>query len=207
LTAAATVTNNLKHVTNIYHAKKNSEPQGDVMPLQPYIGQIMPFAGPVVPSGWVACNGQLLSIAQNSALFSLLGTNYGGDGMRTFGLPDLRGRAILGASPTIVPGTTGGSVSVTLNVQQIPPHVHVIEASSTKGAGRGSTATGHLFGVNTEPTTNPTSIFATAGSGEVALQTGTNVANGGGGAAHNNMQPYLTISYLMATAGVYPSRN
>jgi microcystin-dependent protein len=177
------------------------------MPFEPVLGQIMPFAGSVVPRGWAPCNGQLLAINQNTALFSLLGTYYGGDGIRTFGLPDLRGRAILGASPTITPGETGGSETVTLNVQQLASHTHNIQASTTNGSGRGSSAAGHVFGVNTEPSTKPTAIFAAPGTNDVALQVGTNVMNDGGGAAHNNMQPYLAISYLIALNGIFPSRS
>jgi microcystin-dependent protein len=176
------------------------------MPIDPFVGQIIPFAGSVVPRGWAQCNGQLLPINQNTALFSLLGTNYGGDGMRTFGLPDLRGRAILGASSTIIPGVVSGSETVTLTTPELPAHTHTIQAATTQGSGRGSSPTNHLFGANSEPSSNPTKIFAAAGSGEVALQVGTNVVSDGGNLPHNNMQPYLTISYLIALQGVYPSR-
>src|SRR6516165_1682090 len=161
---------------------------GDVMPIDPVLGQIIPFAGTVVPRGWAQCNGQLLAINQNAALFALIGTNYGGNGVNTFALPDLRGRAILGASPSITPGTVGGSETVTLTVQQLPSHNHTIQGSTTNGSGRGSTPTNHVFGVNTEPSNKPTAIFAPAGSGEVALQLGTNVQNDGGNAPHNNLQ-------------------
>jgi microcystin-dependent protein len=128
------------------------------MPAEPVLGQIMPFAGTVVPRGWAPCNGQLLSIPQNQALFSLLGTYYGGDGRSNFALPDLRGRAILGAtgdSGGYPVGVTSGTTNVTLIVNQIPPHNHLIAASTTNGAGRGANPASNLFGVNTLPTTIP----------------------------------------------------
>ncbi|WP_316160206.1 phage tail protein [Bradyrhizobium sp. SZCCHNRI20481] len=180
------------------------------MPLQPILGQIMPFAGTTVPRGWALCNGALLAIQTNQALFSLLGTYYGGDGVRTFGLPDLRGRAILGStggSGTFPAGMTSGTVSVTLNAQQLPSHNHIVLASTAQGAGRGASATNNLFGTNTIPPAGPKSIFVTAGSGEVPLAPGTNVLNEGGNQAHNNMQPYLVINYMIALNGVFPSRD
>lgn len=178
------------------------------MPAQPVLGQIMPFAGSIVPRGWALCSGQLLSISQNSALFSLLGTIYGGDGRATFGLPDLRGRAILGGGSANYPvGLVSGTTTVTLTNAEIPPHNHIIQASTTNGAGRGANPANNLFGVNTLPTTDPKKIFLPAGSGETNLAPATNVVNDGGGQPHNNMQPYLVISYLIALNGTYPSRN
>jgi microcystin-dependent protein len=180
------------------------------MPLQPVLGQIMPFAGNIVPRGWAICNGSLLAIQTNQALFSLLGTYYGGDGIRTFGLPDLRGRAIIGSDNggQFPPGMVSGNPSVTLDTTQIPPHNHIIQAATATVTGRGAVApTGKIFATNSLPATSPTLIFVTAGSGETPLASGTNVMNDGGSLAHNNMQPYLTINYLIAMQGVFPSRN
>jgi microcystin-dependent protein len=158
-----------------------------------------------VPRGWAVCNGALIAIQTNQALFSLIGTLYGGNGTTNFGLPDLRGRAILGASPNITPGTIGGEVNVTLTTAQLPAHNHLIQASTTQGSGRGAASpVGRLFGTNTEP---PRNIFLLAGSHEVPTAIGTNVLPDGGNQPHNNMQPYLTISYLIALQGIYPSRN
>lgn len=179
------------------------------MPFQPVLGQIMPFAGAVVPRGWALCNGALLAISTNQALFSLLGTYYGGDGVRTFGLPDLRGRSILGStgnSGQYPVGTISGTTTVTLSVQQLPAHTHGIQATTTSGSGRGASPLNNLFATNTAGAT-PAKIFLTAGSAETALAQSTNVTNDGGGTPHNNMQPYLTISYLIAMQGLYPSRN
>lgn len=180
------------------------------MPYQPVLGQIMPFAGSVVPRGWAICNGALLAIQTNQALFSLLGTYYGGDGTRTFGLPDLRGRAIIGSTGTggqYPAGMVSGTVSVTLNALQLPHHNHLIQATASQGTGRGVGATGHIFATNTTPPNSPKMIFTTAGSAETPLASGSNLVNEGSGNAHNNMQPYLVISYLMAMQGTYPSRS
>lgn len=180
------------------------------MPYQPVLGQIMPFASATVPRGWALCNGALLPIQNYQAFFSLIGTYYGGDGIRTFALPYLRGRAILGSSGLggqYPAGVMSGTTSVTLNVQQIPAHNHTIQVSATAGTGRGQSPTNHVFGTNNLPANDPKKIFATAGTGETALATATNFANDGGGRPHNNLQPYLVINYLIAMQGTYPSRS
>jgi microcystin-dependent protein len=176
------------------------------MPYQPFLGMIMPFAGVRVPNGWALCNGQLMAIQTNSALFSLLGTYFGGNGVSNFALPDLRGRAILGASSNVALGTVAGSVNVTLLIGQLPAHNHAIQVSGTNGQGRGAAPAGHLFGVNTAGSP-ATGIFTPAGILETPTSSGTNVQNDGGGLAHNNMQPYLAINYLIALNGIYPSRS
>lgn len=180
------------------------------MPAMPIMGQIMPFAGTIVPRGWAMCNGALMAISTNSALFSLLGTTYGGDGMRTFALPDLRGRAILGSSGTggsYPAGMISGSARVTLNVSNLPSHNHAVQVSTVAGAvGRPIPVTGKIFGTNTIPANAPKMIFGEAGKSEVPLSVGTNILNDGGNQAHNNMQPYLVINYLISLQGVFPSR-
>ncbi|BAL10467.1 MULTISPECIES: phage tail protein [Bradyrhizobium] len=180
------------------------------MPATPILGQIMPFAGSIIPRGWALCNGALLSIQQNTALFSLLGTYYGGNGVTVFGLPNLMGRAILGADSqgSYVPGMISGTTAVSLTTATLPSHPHGIQAKTDQGGGRGNVVpTGNTFATNTLPAANPTKIFAAAGQQETPLAIGTNVLNEGGGSPHNNMQPYLTISYLIALQGVYPSRD
>ena len=161
------------------------------MPYTPVLGQIMPFAGTIVPRGWALCNGAQVPIQNYQALFSLIGTYYGGNGVTTFCLPDLRGRAILGSTGNggnYPVGMVSGSPSVTLNASQLPQHNHFIQASTTAGAGRGTGAAGHLFGSNTSPTpSDPKKIFVTAGSGETPLATSTNLVNDGGNLPHNNM--------------------
>jgi microcystin-dependent protein len=172
------------------------------------MGQIMPFAGAMIPRNWALCNGALLPIQNYQALFSLLGTYYGGDGMRTFALPDLRGRAILGSSgPSgqYPAGVTSGSVSVNMTALQLPQHNHLIQATAADGAGRGAAPTNNIFATSTGPAGKY--IFLAAGNAETPLAMGTNLINEGGGQPHNNMQPYLVINYLIAMQGTYPSRN
>jgi microcystin-dependent protein len=180
------------------------------MPVEPILGQIMPFAGSFAPRGWALCNGALLAIAPNQALFSLLGTSYGGNGVNNFALPDLRGRAILGSTGgggNYPAGMVSGVTTVTLTAAQIPAHSHFVQASTANGAGRGASPTNNLFATNTIPADKPKMIFANAGQGEVPLALSTNLTDTGGGLEHNNMQPYLVINYVIATQGIYPSRN
>jgi microcystin-dependent protein len=183
------------------------------MPATPFIGQIMPFAGSVVPRGWAPCNGALLSIQANQALFAVIGTTYGGNGTTNFGLPDLRGRAILGAGNSMfggnyTPGQSAGEIAVTLQTSQIPSHSHLVKASTSEGGGRGTVPpTNNFFAVNTDPANDPRTIFLPAGTAETSLASMTNVMPDGAGASHNNMQPYLPISYLIALQGIFPSRS
>lgn len=176
------------------------------MPVTPFLGQIMPAAFGIVPKGWAMCNGSLLAIQTNSALFSLLGTTFGGNGVTTFALPDLRGRAVLGSdirgqAPW---GQIAGTETVQLTTNQIPSHTHTLQASTTVGQGRGSNPAGNLFGV--AGGTQPPMIFAAPDAKDIALSSSTNVQNVGGNLPHNNMQPYLVINYLIALTGVFPPR-
>jgi microcystin-dependent protein len=170
------------------------------MALEPYIGQIQIFAGNFAPRGWALCNGQLLSIQQNTALFSLIGIFYGGNGTSNFALPDLQGAAPLffGQGPGLssyVIGQQGGSENVTLLSTQVPAHTHVIAAASE--VGESSTPSGRSFAraniqtyVNTPPNATAT--------------VNTNVV--GGGLPHNNMQPYLALTFIIALQGIFPPR-
>jgi microcystin-dependent protein len=181
------------------------------MPLNPFVGQIMPVAFNVIPRGWHLCDGSLLAVNTNQALFALLGTTYGGNGTTNFALPDLRGRAILGTSGTTSglypPGLLTGTTTVPLTANQIPPHSHIIQASTTAGSGTFPVSpAGKIFGVDTAAG-GAEKIFATTGSAEVALAVATNVALDGGSLPHNNMQPYLAINYMIALNGIFPSRS
>lgn len=167
--------------------------------MEPFIGQIMMFAGNFAPRGWAFCNGQLLSIAQNTALFSILGTTYGGDGKTTFALPDLRGRAPLhwGHGPGLSNrnlGESGGQEAVTLTVDQMPAHGHALNASDAAA--------------NVRQPTNAVlaqSESYTQSRPDVTLNPAA-IGNTGGNLPHPNMQPFLGISFIIALQGIFPSR-
>lgn len=177
--------------------------------MEPYLGQIQAFGFNFTPRGWAACEGQLLPISQNSALFSLLGTIYGGDGRTTFALPDLRGRAPLhyGTGPglsTRAIGQRSGTETNTLTINQMPNHNHVLlggEEGNTDDP-NGNYIAGK--GINTFSTTSGTSTSTPPDPNAVVIK-GSNPT--GGNQAHNNMQPYIVINYCIALVGVFPSRN
>jgi len=178
----------------------------------PFIGQIKLFAGNFAPAGWVFCDGALLSIAENEALFTLLGTTYGGDGESNFGVPDLRGRVPVhqGTGPegtNYVIGQSGGTETVSLTLEQIPAHNHQIQGSTLAG-----------FGANPGNSPSPAGRYP-------AIKPGTNLYstdlkpdtymsdftlaenlldNTGGEQPHNNMQAYLPVQYIISLFGTYP---
>jgi microcystin-dependent protein len=167
--------------------------------MEPFIGQLMCVGFNFAPKGWALCNGQLLSIAQNTALFSLLGTMYGGDGRTTFGLPDLRGRAPLGFGQgpglqSYNQGESGGSETVTLTGQQIPAHTHTVNCSSSEGDSTTPADTVPAVGGSYTATPNATMSPAMI------------PPSGGGNQAHANMQPYQVQNWIIALQGIFPSR-
>jgi len=165
-----------------------------------YLGEIRMFAGNFAPSGWALCNGQLLAIGQNTALFSLLGTSYGGNGVSTFGLPDLRGRVVVqpGQGPGLSlydRGQTGGAESYTLPVAEMPSHTHTLRGTSSLGdsdSPAGRVMARDVAGI-------PEYSASTNGDMAAAAITST-----GGGAAHNNMAPYRVVNFIIALEGVFP---
>jgi microcystin-dependent protein len=183
---------------------------------QPYVGELKIVSWNFPPKGWALCNGQSLAIAQNQALFSLLGTTFGGNGVTTFLLPDLRGRGPLhaGTMPggsTYIPGQRAGESSHTLLVSELPLHPHTasgnntVDAASNTNTATSSTSLGQSIG------TPPTGVAFTAnmyGSGTptVALAPQT-IVPAGGSQPHDNMQPYTVLNYIIALVGVFPSRN
>ena len=181
--------------------------------MEPFIGQIQMFGFNFAPRGWAFCDGQLLSIAQNTALFSLLGTTYGGDGRTTFALPDLRGRVPMhkGTGPGLSPrtiGQKGGLQNVTLNSTQIPAHDHVATstANAVVTAGNSNDAINNFWADDAGTAsgtyhTGPANATMNVG----AVQT--TVANAGGGQSHSNEQPFLCVNFCIALTGIYPSRN
>lgn len=171
----------------------------------PFIGEIMIFAGNFAPNGWAVCDGQLLPINQNTALFSLLGTMYGGDGQTTFALPDLRGRVPLHAGfsagpglPPYVQGQMGGETNHTLLPSELPAHTHTVFADTNNGTQ--SNPDGAF------PARNPAGIPAYGGGATAQMAPGT-IQGGGSNLPHNNMQPYLGLNFCIALYGIYPPRS
>jgi microcystin-dependent protein len=174
--------------------------------MDPYIGEIRIFAGNYAPQNWAFCDGSMLPIRSNTALFSIMGITYGGDGVITFALPDLRGRAPMhfgagiGLTPRVI-GEFGGNSSIQLTLSEIPMHAHAANChadnsnqTSPVGAGWSNSTGGR------KPADIYSSKFDTAMSAQAISPTG-------GNNPHNNMQPYLGINYIIALQGVFPSRN
>jgi len=163
----------------------------------PFLSEIKIVSFNFPPKGWALCNGQLLPINQNQALFSLLGTTYGGNGQTTFALPDLRGQVPIHVGNGHTLGEEAGSTSVTLNILQLPTHVHSIQATNT-------TATLDAPGGNVLGKA-PTAAYGPAAS-LTPMNAGT-VGSVGGSQPHNNMMPYLVLNFIIALQGIFPSRN
>jgi microcystin-dependent protein len=160
----------------------------------PFIGEVKMVSFNFEPKGWAFCNGQLLPINQNTALFSLLGTTYGGNGQTTFALPNLQGRVPLHIGTGFNEGQTGGAQSVTLTSNQAG-HGHGVSATA---AATTNTAAGNF------PATSGSNIYA---SSPDTTMNAAIVGQAGGGQAHSNLQPYLVINFVIALTGVFPSRN
>ena len=177
----------------------------------PFMSEIKIISWNFPPKGWAFCNGQFLPINQNQALFSLLGTMYGGNGQTTFALPNLQGRVAMHMGNGFTEGEAGGEIAHTLNIQEMAAHNHTIGADSTTDAKSNSNTatTNSIFGqsIGTPPTgaSFTMSMYATAAaSGALAPQT---IGNNGGSQAHANMQPYLVLNFVIALQGAFPSQN
>lgn len=178
--------------------------------MNPFIGQIIMFGGNFAPRGWAFCDGQLLAIAQNTALFSILGTTYGGDGRTTFGLPDLRGRVAMheGTGPGLTPrslGAKGGSETNTLNTTQMPSHNHTATGTVNLGtAANAASGSGAFLPISTGANFySDTAGTADLNAGAVSVTVGNNGSN----SPVNNMQPFQVVNFIIAMVGTYPSRN
>jgi microcystin-dependent protein len=177
----------------------------------PFLAEITMFAFNFPPKGWAFCDGQLLSISQNTALFSLLGTNYGGDGKSTFGLPDIQGQAVLGQGQS--PGTSQyfvgestGTDTVTLLTTEMPSHNHSFTATSTAGTTLSSSGNQLAQAFAGGKQASYTGNYLNANAANVTMSPlCTNIA--GGSQPHNNMQPYLTLNFCIAMQGVFPPRS
>jgi microcystin-dependent protein len=168
-----------------------------------FVAEIRIFAGNFAPNGWAFCNGQLMPIAQNTALFSLLGTTYGGDGKSTFALPDLRTRAAIqpGTGPGLTQrllGESGGEASTTLLSSQMPAHSHGLRASSALATT--TVASGNMLATVNAPNPPYHEPTAMAAMGPNVLSTN------GSSAPHQNMQPYLHTTFIIALQGIFPPR-
>ena len=164
----------------------------------PFVGEIRLFAGSFAPQDWAFCDGQLMSIAQNDVLFSLIGTTYGGDGQTTFALPDMRGRIPVHMGTGYVIGQAAGTETITLVSAQMPAHSHGMQASDNfvsnaagPTAATGASTTAYFYGDGNDAVTMSQTAISTAG----------------GNLPHDNMAPFLGINYIISLYGVYPSRS
>lgn len=177
---------------------------------EPFVGEIRMFAGNFAPRSWAFCDGQLLGVSQNDALFSLLGTIYGGDGRTTFGLPDMRGRIPIhaGTGPGLSPrrlGSKAGAEDVTLSVNQTSSHNHLLSATtaSADNSEPNSTVNGTLED-NTFAHTDSFELYSNnAPNSNMATSAATST---GGNRSHTNLMPYLCVHFIIALVGIYPSR-
>ncbi|ARU60748.1 phage tail protein [Tumebacillus avium] len=163
---------------------------------EPFVGEVRLFANNYAPRGWMFCEGQILQINQNQALYSLLGNVYGGDGVTTFALPDYRGRVPIHVSPTIPLGTSQGEAAHTLTVNEMPQHTHQVSAASANAADpspSGGVWSSQLNGYS--PAAQLVAMDVEA------------IGVTGGSQPHENMQPYLVLNYAIAIQGIFPSRN
>lgn len=173
---------------------------------EPFIAEIRMFGFNFAPMGWAFCNGQILPIQQNSALYAVIGITYGGDGRTTFGLPNLQGSAPLdmgqgtGLTPR-VPGQKGGAANVTLTTAQMPTHTHAASAAST--AGTVQNPTGNVWAL-AQAARQPQNLYGTATGASMSPQA---FSAAGGASAHNNLMPYLTLNFCIALEGIFPSRD
>jgi microcystin-dependent protein len=164
---------------------------------EPFLSEIKIVSFNFPPKGWALCNGQLLPINQNQALFALLGTRYGGNGQTNFALPNLRGRLPIHMSASHTLGEAAGSTSVTVNIQQLPTHIHGLQASPNSAS----------------PTADPTNAFLAPINGGYAAPDALTtlepaaVTSVGGSQPHNNMMPYLVLNFIIALQGIFPSQN
>jgi microcystin-dependent protein len=166
---------------------------------EPFIGQLRLVAFNFAPRGYALCNGQLLAIRQNAALFSLLGTFYGGDGIQTFALPNLQSRVAVSSGSSMVLGEVGGTETVSLLTTQIPAHTHTLTASTSTTQLK--TLAGNTVGNGKDATALP---YSTSVDGTMAPSA---LAPAGSSQAHENRAPYLVLNWVIALTGIFPSRN
>lgn len=162
---------------------------------EPFLSEIRLMSFVFAPKGWALCNGQLLPINQNQALFALLGTTFGGDGRVTFALPDFRGRTPIHVGSGHTLGERGGAQAHTLSMSELPTHTHVLQATANRATTNVPT--------NALPAAASTSLYGEAH--DLTSMSPASVTNTGGSQAHLNMQPFLTLSFCIALQGIFPS--
>ena len=174
----------------------------------PYVAEIKMFGGNFAPRGYALCNGQIMAISQNTALFSLLGTTYGGNGQTTFALPNMQGRAPVhqgngsGIDPVSL-GEMAGETSVTMNTSNLPQHTHPISGAVITSSNPGETPASNTLFTNSAPN----QLYANAlGTGALNLAP-QSITMAGGSQPHNNVQPYLAVTFIIAMEGIFPARN
>lgn len=175
--------------------------------MDPFVGEIRIFGGSFAPQGWAFCDGSLLPIASYTALFSLLGTTYGGDGVSNFALPDLRGRVPvhMGSGPGLsnyTIGQRGGAETVSLTASQLPSHTHAANCANNTNVGNQASPSGNYW--STDPGGNTGAYNNAANSGQLSANA---IEPAGGGQPHGNLQPFMAINYIIAWTGIYPSRS
>jgi len=170
---------------------------------EPFLAEIRIVSFNFPPKGWASCNGQLLPINQNQALFSLLGTTYGGDGRVNFSLPNLQGRTPVHAGNSNVGlGQIGGEENHTITVAEMPTHFHPVKIVNADGVNYPPTSTPALSKSKIEQR-----FLTVNGGGGITLMNSSSITNTGGGQPHNNMQPSLVLNFCIALQGIFPSRN
>jgi microcystin-dependent protein len=168
---------------------------------EPYVGEIRMFGGNFAPSGWAMCAGQLLAISENDTLFTLIGTTYGGDGQSTFGLPNLQGRVPIHQGQGFTIGQLGGTESVTLTTSQLPVHSHPMLATNDQGS---QTSPGNAF-AGSLPSQGQAFPYGT--DEPFDSLDGSSIGSVGGSQPHENLQPYLTVSFIISLFGIFPTQN
>src|SRR5579862_4241613 len=176
--------------------------------MDPFLAEIRMFPFNFAPKGWAFCDGQLMAISQNTALFSLLGTTYGGDGKSNFALPNLQGQApmFFGQGPGLSLhdiGETAGSTAITLLQSEIPSHSHTLFADATTGTS--TSPSSNMLGEAAINPRQPRQMYDTSAANAQMLAG--NLLQAGGSQPHNNLQPYLTLNFCIALQGVFPARN
>jgi len=171
---------------------------------EPFLSEIRIMSFGFPPKGWALCDGQLLPINQNQALFSLLGTTYGGDGRVNFGLPDLQGRTPIHMGSGHTLGERGGEQGHTLSISEIPTHTHTLNANS--GNATQFEPLNNTLAKGATAAANPLNVYALASSGNLTALSAAAIANTGGSQAHLNMQPFLVLNFSIALQGIFPSQ-